>query len=164
AFAWLMQKCEGFVGYLFVPNIQPSSSAFASNVDAPSLIESNDEREPPAPVIELAKRGLGSMSMEDVTTHCGPVELNTQAERPASKREVTAEPTEILHVHLLSFVDAERFCGEAALVLRGARTRPPRLRYDLLQVAAKHLHRVRAIAPVRVLRSTPPTSDQSATA
>ncbi|HEY2735924.1 MAG TPA: hypothetical protein VGI70_18130, partial [Polyangiales bacterium] len=153
AFAWLMQKCEGFTGYLFLPNGA-----------APMLVESNDAREPPAAVVELAKRGLGSMSMEDVTTHCGPVELNTQAERPRAKRDSHDDVPEILHVHLLSFVDDERFCGEGALVLRSTRARPPRLRYDLLQLATKHLHRARGETPTLPQRSTPPTTDRSATA
>jgi hypothetical protein len=150
-FAWLMQKCAGFRGYLFV---RGSSGA--------QLAASNDDLEPPDAVVELAVRGLGSLSAEDVTTHCGPVELSTQAERPMSKRQSDAGPSEILHVHLLSFVHAERFCGEGALVLRGTHHKPPRLRYDLLQVAAKHLRRVRGHTSTRPLRSTPPTADHSA--
>jgi hypothetical protein len=151
-FAWLMQKCAGFRGYLFV-----------KGGGATQLAASNDDLEPPEGVVELATRGLGSLSADDVTTHCGPVELSTQAERPFSKRQSddTAQ-SEILHVHLLSFVHAERFCGEGALVLRGTHSKPPRLRYDLLQVAAKHLRRVQGTPSTRPRRSTPPTADHSA--
>jgi len=150
-FVWLMQKCEGFRGYLFLKDARGAR-----------LAASNDQREPPDAVLQLAARGLGSMSMDDVTTHCGPVELNTHNERMPAKRENEAASAEILHVHLLSFVRAERFCAEGALVLRGTHTKPPRLRYDLLQVAAKHLRRVHAAATSQALHSPPPTTDHSA--
>jgi hypothetical protein len=150
-FAWLMQKCEGFRGYLFLKSTKGAR-----------LTAANDQREPPDAVLQLAARGLGSMSMDDVTTHCGPVELSTQGERPMSKRENEAASAEILHVHLLSFVRAERFCAEGALVLRGTHAKPPRLRYDLLQVAAKHLRRAHATATSQAVHSPPPTPDHSA--
>jgi hypothetical protein len=135
---------------------------FLKDAKGARLAASNDLREPPDAVLQLAARGLGSVSMDDVTTHCGPVELNTQGDRATVKRENEATSAEILHVHLLSFVRAERFCAEGALVLRGTHTKPPRLRYELLQVAAKHLRRVHVTATSQTLSGPAPTPDHSA--
>jgi tRNA A-37 threonylcarbamoyl transferase component Bud32 len=130
--SWLMQRCEGFEGYLFAQQ-QPG---------APLLLAATSERDAPASVLELAQRSMRVRQADDVTTHCGPADANTHAERPGAKHGREA-PLELLHVHLLSYVDREQFFGEGALVLRGEHGKPSRLRYDLLHVAARHLNRLR---------------------
>jgi hypothetical protein len=145
-FAWLMQKCDGWDGYLFVPS--PTG---------PLLLASGQVSAPPEAAVELARRSLSALTHEEATTHCGPVETNTHAERPGSKKHLRRAGAETFHVHLLSFVQDRQFFGEGALVLRGASSKPPRLRYDLLQVAAQHLRRLRPNTPPRSARpgSTP---------
>ncbi len=143
-FAWLMQKCDGFHGYLVVQ-------------DAAGLLPlvSSDKTEPPPEALEMVKRSLGSLMQDDeVTTHLPEPQQDTHVERPALRRELKEDASEGLHVHLLSYVENERFHGEGALLLRGPVGKPPRIRYDFLQVAARHLQRVRP----RASRPAPPPS------
>jgi hypothetical protein len=143
-FAWLMQKCDGFSGFLIAQ-------------DGGTLVPliSSDNLDPPPEALEMVTRALASLRDEAVTTHMpGPALVNTHVERPALRRELqgAANDNNGLHLHLLSFVDGGRFFGEGALVLYGPANKPPRIRYDYLQVAAKHLQRVRPRA------SLPPPS------
>jgi hypothetical protein len=108
----------------------------------------------------MVKRSLASLEQEAVTTHMPEPQLDTHVERPGLRRELqgTAAANDGLHLHLLSYVDNGRFYGEGALVLYGPVNKPPRIRYDFLQVAAKHLQRVRPRASL----PAPPTSIASA--
>jgi hypothetical protein len=144
-FAWLMQKCDGFVGYLI-----------AQDGDALVPLISTDNLEPPPEALEMVKRSLASLVQEAVTTHMPEPPIDTHVERPALRREMQkGEPAnDGLHLHLLSYVEDGRFYGEGALVLLGPVNKPPRIRYDFLQVAAKHLQRVRPKASIPV----PPSS------
>ena len=116
-FTWLMQKCDGYRGYLLVQD------AFGLSL----LCSSNDD-EPPLRALELVDRSLQSLGRDAETTE-GATEVD--------------EGGGAFHVHLLSFVENDGFFGEGALVLHGQSDKPPRIRYDLLQVAARHLHRLR---------------------
>jgi hypothetical protein len=124
-FAWLMQKCEGFDGYLF-----------ARGPAGLELLASGGQSDPPAGAIELARHSLESLRREEVTTH-----FDVEAEAAhASERDGPRQRG--LHVQLLSFVEGEQFFGEGALVLHGPPDAPPHIRYDLLLCAARHLRRL----------------------
>jgi hypothetical protein len=131
-FAWLMQKCDGFSGCLVVQEqglLLPMVSTHAT---------------PPLPeALDMVQRSLVSLAQDAVTTHIPQPQHDTHVERPALRRELMDRPGEGLHVHLLSYVEDGRFFGEGALLLLGPVGKPPRIRYDLLQVAARHLQRVR---------------------
>lgn len=129
-FAWLMQKCEGFRGFLI-----------AQEYGQLVPLLSTDGSEPSSEILEMVKRGLGSLMQDAVTTHLP--EQDTHVERPALRRDMQGKAHEATHLHLLSFVDGSQFFGEGALVLRGPPGKPPRIRYDLLQAAARHLLRLR---------------------
>ena len=121
-FTWLMQKCDGYAGYLLLRD----------RFGLVLLCSSHDD-EPPLQALELVERSLQSLGREADTTRLNS-DAGTQADNPGGGA---------LHVHLLSYVDADHFYGEGALVLCGQSEKPPRIRYDLLQVAARHLHRLR---------------------
>ncbi|HET6336241.1 MAG TPA: AAA family ATPase [Polyangiales bacterium] len=144
-FAWLMQKCDGFSGYLIAQD---------GNALVPLI--SSDQREPPPEALEMVKRSLASLVQEAVTTHMPEPQSDTHVERPGRRRDDQANSAanDGLHLHLLSYVADGRFYGEGALVLYGPVNKPPRIRYDFLQVAAKHLQRVR---PRASLPAPPPT-------
>lgn len=126
-FTWLMQKCEGLHGYLL-----------ARDLNGLELLASSAGDDAPEEAAAIVQRSLESLGRDEATTRFGTEALTaTDPEHPE---------TEPLHVHLLSFVEANRFFGEGALILRGHSDRPPRIRYDLLQVAARHLHRLRDAA------------------
>jgi hypothetical protein len=99
------------------------------------LLCSSHDDEPPLAALELVERSLQSLSGAAETTRINS-EAGTQADNPDGGA---------MHVHLLSYVEAEQFFGEGALVLCGSSDTPPRIRYDLLQVAARQLHRLRAV-------------------
>jgi hypothetical protein len=123
-FTWLMQKCDGYAGYLLVRD----------RFGLVLLCSSHDD-EPPLAALELVERSLQSLSGAADTTRINS-EAGTQADNPDGGA---------MHVHLLSYVDGDQFFGEGALVLCGQAEQPPRIRYDLLQVAARQLHRLRAV-------------------
>jgi hypothetical protein len=131
-FAWLMQKCDGFSGFL----IAQDDSGLVP------LISSSGEPPPPE-ALDLVRHSLVTLMQEAVTTHMPEPQLDTHVERPALRRDLPGGSREGLHLHLLSYVEAGRFYGEGALVLSGPVAKPPRIRYDFLQVAARHLRRVR---------------------
>jgi hypothetical protein len=145
-FAWLMQKCDGFTGFLIAQ-------------EGPTLVPliSSDHRDPSPEALEMVKRSLASLVQEAVTTHMPDPQLDTHVERPSLRRDLqgTAAANDGLHLHLLSYVADGRFYGEGALVLFGPINKPPRIRYDFLQVAAKHLQRVRSRAS---MSAPPPTA------
>jgi hypothetical protein len=127
-FTWLMQKCDGYDGYLLVRD----------RFGLVLLCSSHDD-EPPLRALELVERSLQSFGREADTTRLNS-DAGTQADNPDGSA---------MHVHLLSFVDGDHFFGEGALVLCGQSEKPPRIRYDLLQVAARQLHRLGSAAKAR---------------
>ena len=132
-FAWLMQKCDGFSGFLIAQ-------------DDTTLVPliSTDGEAPPPEALEMVRHSLVTLMQDAVTTHMPEPQLDTHVERPALRRDLPGNGSrEGLHLHLLSYVESGRFYGEGALVLRGPVAKPPRIRYDFLQVAARHLQRVR---------------------
>ena len=141
-FAWLMQKCDGFSGWLLAQD----------DTALVPLMSTNGEP-PPAEALTMVRHSLVSLMQEAVTTHIPEPQLDTHVERPALRRDLPGNGSrEGLHLHLLSYVEGGRFYGEGALVLSGPVAKPPRIRYDFLQVAAKHLRRLRP----RASRPAPP--------
>jgi hypothetical protein len=135
-FAWLMQKCDGFSGYLIVKE---------GDALVPIVRSENEHAAPPDEAFEMVKRGLASLTQEAATTHVSQPQHDTHVERPALRRDLKGQlpSNDGLHLHLLSYVEDGQFFGEGALLLCGPINKPPRIRYDFLQVAAKHLQRVR---------------------
>jgi hypothetical protein len=121
-FTWLMQRCEGFDGFLLARD----ASGF-------TLLASSGQDDVPAAALEIVERSLQTLGREEATTRFGSDFV------PGTDNDAELA----VHVHLLSFVDADHFHGEGALVLHGRSEKPPRIRHELLQVAARHLRRLR---------------------
>jgi tetratricopeptide (TPR) repeat protein len=121
--AWLMRSCEGYDGYLFV--------APESEDDEPALLAATSDREPAAEVFETVASSLQAFGgAGDTTNHGTGAASCTQGDGAAS------------HVYLLSWVEADAYHAEGALVLLGRAPTAPPVRYELLQAAAQQLRRL----------------------
>lgn len=131
--AWLMRSCEGYDGYLFARRdelaAQPSSAPASD--DPIELLAATGEREPGEEVFRTVAEALDALGGSGDTTNFG-----TSA---ASKTRRDGSST---HLFLLSYLDADEFNAEGALVLLGRAPAAPPVRYELLQAAALQLRRL----------------------
>lgn len=121
--AWLMRTCEGYDGYLFGPAEQPE--------DEPVLLAATTDKEPGAEVFETVSSSLRKLGGDGDTTNLG-TGVATQAHRDGGSS----------HLYLLSYLEADEFHAEGALVLLGRAPHAPPVRYELLQAAAQQLRRL----------------------
>jgi tetratricopeptide (TPR) repeat protein len=121
--AWLMRTCEGYDGYLFGPAEQPE--------DEPVLLAATSDKEPGAEVFESVSSSLRELGRDGDTTNLG-TGVATQASRDGGPS----------HLYLLSYLEADEFHAEGALVLLGRAAHAPPVRYELLQAAAQQLRRL----------------------
>jgi hypothetical protein len=120
--AWLMRSCEGYEGYLFVRASDLS--------DEPELLAATSDKEPSAEVFETVAGSLTAFGGDADTTNFGTA--------AASKTSRDGSST---HLFLLSYLEADNFQAEGALVLLGNAPVAPPVRYELLQSAAQQLRR-----------------------
>lgn len=120
--AWLMDRMEGFDGYLF-----------GGGSDEPVLLAATSQREPPAKIFDTVHEAIASLGTEGDTTRMGTA--------PATRRRTDGYST---HLYLLSYREADSYRAQGALVLLGRERRAPQVRYELLQAAALQLGRLRS--------------------
>jgi hypothetical protein len=118
--SWVMERYEGYVGYLF-----------AQDAQGPAVLAATAEIEPREEIFALVHRTLATLGKKEDTTMCGTGVLTTPDHEGAA------------HVYLLSYLSKGTFYGEGALVLVGRAEQPPKIRYELLQAAAQQLRRLR---------------------
>jgi hypothetical protein len=119
--SWLMQKIEGYEGYLF-----------ARGDDEPELLAASCEVEPEPEVFAAVRDALESLGGNGDTTNFG-TEAATETRRDGTSR----------HLFMLSFLETDEFHGVGALVLLGKGRQAPPVRYELLQASAEQLARLR---------------------
>jgi serine/threonine protein kinase/tetratricopeptide (TPR) repeat protein len=122
---WLMRSCEGYDGYLFV-------RSDGRNPD-PLLLAATSEREPHREVFDGVAEALDALGGDGDTTSFGTAAA-TRTRSDGSTR----------HLFLLSYLEADSFHAEGALVLLGRAPVAPPVRYELLQAAALQLRRLNA--------------------
>jgi hypothetical protein len=120
--AWLMRDCEGD-GYLFGPPEQEGED--------PVLLAATTEREPGSEQFENVASALRSLGRKDDSTNCG-----------TGAATVTSRDGSSSHLFLLSYLEADEFRAEGALLLLGRGPQAPPIRYELLQVAGQQLRRL----------------------
>ena len=131
--AWLMRSCEGYDGYLFARRDELA----AADGDAPALEEAAEmvaatsDKEPGEDVFRSVAEALDALGGSGDTTNFG-TSAATRTRRDGSST----------HLFLLSYLDAEEFQAEGALVLLGRAPTAPPVRYELLQAAALQLRRL----------------------
>jgi tetratricopeptide (TPR) repeat protein len=121
--AWLMRTCEGYDGYLFGPPEQAE--------DEPVLLAATSDKEPGPEVFVSVSGSLRELGRDGDTTNVG-TGVATQPSRDGGTS----------HLYLLSYLEADQFQAEGALVLLGRDTQAPPVRYELLQAAAQQLRRL----------------------
>ncbi|MGD8863278.1 MAG: AAA family ATPase [Myxococcales bacterium] len=121
--SWLMQKIEGYEGYLF-----------ARGEEEPELIAASSDAEPEAEIFAAVREALEALGGDGDTTNFG-TEAATQTRRDGTSR----------HLFMLSYLETDDFHGEGALVLLGRGREAPPVRYELLQAAAEQLARLRTL-------------------
>ncbi len=119
--AWLMERKEGFDGYLF-----------GRGDEQPVLLAATTENGPLAEIYTEVGDAIAALGKVDDTTALGTAAA-TQRSRGGPSR----------HIYLLSYLRAGYYHGAGALVLVGPERRAPRVRYELLQAAALQLDRLR---------------------
>jgi tetratricopeptide (TPR) repeat protein len=131
--AWLMRSCEGYQGYLFVRRDELAvSDADAPVADEPvELLAATTDKEPGDEVFHNVAEALDALGGSGDTTNFG-TSAATRTRRDGSST----------HLYLLSYLDADQFCAEGALVLLGRAPTAPPVRYELLQAAAFQLRRL----------------------
>jgi len=131
--SWLMRSCEGYDGYLFVRR----DDLAVSDADAPvleepiELLASTSDKEPGEDVFRTVGEALDALGGSGDTTNFG-TSAATRTRRDGSST----------HLFLLSYLDADQFYAEGALVLLGHAPTAPPVRYELLQAAALQLRRL----------------------
>ena len=120
--AWLMRGCEGYDGYLFGPPDQQG--------EEPVLLAATGDRDPSSDVFESVASSLLALGQQADTTNCGTGAVSTSRDGVSS------------HLFLLSYLEADDFYAEGALVLIGRAPYAPPVRYELLQAAGQQLGRL----------------------
>jgi tetratricopeptide (TPR) repeat protein len=131
--AWLMRSCEGYDGYLFARRDELAvidGDATAPDEPAELLVATSD-KEPGDEVFSAVAEALDALGGSGDTTNFG-TSAATRTRRDGSS----------VHLYLLSYLDADQFCAEGALVLLGRAPTAPPVRYELLQAAAFQLRRL----------------------
>jgi tetratricopeptide (TPR) repeat protein len=123
--SWLMRTCEGYDGYLFVRS--------AELAEEPVLLAATSDKEPGSDVFAAVAEALSAIGTDADTTNFGTA--------AASKTRRDGSST---HLFLLSYLEADDFHAEGALVLLGNAPVAPPVRYELLQSAAQQLRRLNA--------------------
>lgn len=121
--AWLMRSCEGYDGYLFTPASDLS--------EEPVLLASTSDKEPGPEVFETVAQSLTAFGSDADTTNFGTAAASN------TRRDGSSA-----HVFLLSYLEADNFRAEGALILLGRAPTAPPVRYELLQAAAQQLRRL----------------------
>jgi hypothetical protein len=121
--AWLMRSCEGYDGYLFGPPDEQDED--------PVLLAATCDRDPSSDVFESVASSLLALGQQGDTTNFG-----TNAASRTSRDGVSS------HLFLLSYLEADDYHAEGALVLIGRAPHAPPVRYELLQAAGQQLSRL----------------------
>ncbi len=122
--AWLMDRSEGFDGYLF-----------ARGSDEPELLAATTDRDPPAETYAAVSEAIDTLGKASDATNFGTAAATQRARDDNS-----------CHLYLLGYPRADAYHGEGALVLLGPERRAPKVRFELLQAAALQLERLRVAA------------------
>jgi hypothetical protein len=128
-----MKSCEGYEGYLFARRDELAVADRDAPVqDEPTeLLAATSEKEPGDDVFRSVAEALEALGGSGDTTNFG-TSAATRTRRDGSST----------HLFLLSYLDAEEFHAEGAIVLLGRAPSAPPIRYELLQAAALQLRRL----------------------
>jgi hypothetical protein len=131
--AWLMRSCEGYEGYLFArrDELAVIDSDAPGPDESTELLAATSDKEPGEEVFRAVAEALDALGGSGDTTNFG-TSAATRTRRDGSS----------VHLYLLSYLDADQFRAEGALVLLGRAPTAPPVRYELLQAAAFQLRRL----------------------